>query len=146
MSPKKIGIHIRHIAATIFAVAGILGSVQLLLVHSISELTFVALLGLSCIVGLFIAFSDRVEILSIRELKITLRKIEDSKKEIQELAVRTALLIALSRQGAILYNGASDTEITKEIEAIIGLSDVDPNDPVLKRIRDAGVPVECDIV
>jgi hypothetical protein len=140
--PKITGKNARQITATILALIGIAGSVQLLRDHSISELTFTGLCAGSSLIGLFIAFIDRVTILSLRELKITLRQIEDSKAEVQELAVETAVLVAISLDGVYVSPDRDNIRIAGQIDKILELSDLAPSDPRIQKIRDEGYPIK----
>jgi hypothetical protein len=103
-------------------------------------------------VGLFVGFIDRIEVLNLTDLKITLRDIKEAerevnatKKEVQELAIRTALLVVLSRKGALYYNGAGSDAINEQIQAIINVAGVEENDPILDKIRDAGCTLEVGV-
>jgi hypothetical protein len=142
----------RQILAPFLALIGIAGAVILLREHSISEWVFLALFSVSCLVGLFVGFIDRIEVLNLTDLKITLRDIKEAereviatKKEVQELAIRTALLVVLSRKGALYYNGAGPDAINEQIQAIINVAGVEENDPILDKIRDAGCALEVGV-
>ncbi len=117
-TPNTMGKLVRSITAIILAFIGIFGSVQLLKDHSISEVTFVGLCSLCCIISLFIGFIERIKILSLKDLKLTLHKIEDSKKEIKALALAVADLVEAASAGSIVTEDYNDTKFKDSLKRV----------------------------
>jgi hypothetical protein len=117
-NPSTTGKLAKSITAIILAFIGILGSVQLLKDHSISEVIFVGLCSLSSIIGLFIGFIERIKVLSLKDLKLTLHKIEDSKKEIKDLALAVADLVEAASAGSIVTEDYDDTKFKDSLKRV----------------------------
>jgi hypothetical protein len=117
-NPSTTGKLAKSITVIILAFIGILGSVQLLKDHSISEVIFVGLCSLSSIIGLFIGFIERIKILSLKDLKLTLHKIDDSKKEIKDLALAVADLVEAASAGSIVTEDYDDTKFKDSLKRV----------------------------
>jgi hypothetical protein len=85
----------RILAAIIFVIIGIFGSVQLLLHQLISEASFLALVGGCVIVGLFIIFIDRISSFSLRDMKIELRELRKETDELRSITVTLTKMMLL---------------------------------------------------
>jgi len=77
-------------AALALSVIGIAGSVQLLRAHLISEVSFVALVSGSVVLGLIVAFIDRVLKFSFKDLSVEFAKVEAARQEVEEIAMTLA--------------------------------------------------------
>lgn len=99
-APNKMKIGI----AIIFSMIGVSGSFRLIAGDSsgigLLTVTLVSLCGL-----LIIFFGDSVDWFDLKNLKVQMRKVEESKKEIEELAYLTVQMAVLSHQGAVILGG-----------------------------------------
>ena len=72
------------IAAIIIGIGGIAGAYLLLSARKISEATFVILFSITVITALVVAFIDRVQSFSLRDLRVELAKVENARREVEE--------------------------------------------------------------
>ncbi len=82
-------------AAAATSVIGIVLMVSLLSLKLIGETVFAGLFTISLLSGLFIAFSNRIEFFSLKELSIKLAQVEDTKRDViaREEHIREMALI-----------------------------------------------------
>lgn len=80
----------RIAAAIILSVIGIVGSIGLIAFGLIGELSFVLLLISSVFIGLVVAFIDRIQSFSLRELKVEMAKVETARQEVEDIAMTLA--------------------------------------------------------
>lgn len=99
------------IAASLIGIALI---VTLLSVGLIGEASFSALFTVMLLIGLFIAFSNRVESISLKELTINLAKVQ----EIQEAVIAKETEPTTQRQGCRFESFATDLKVDSVIKAI----------------------------
>jgi hypothetical protein len=83
-TPKNIIPKARIILAMTFMIIGVLGSFKLIISGFIGGPSFIVLVCISALISFVIAFNDRIELLSFRELKIVLAKVESARKEVEE--------------------------------------------------------------
>lgn len=110
-APNKMKIGI----ATIFSAIGVFGSFMLITGKSSTGgagwITGIALCGL-----LVIFFGDVIDSFDFWNLKVQMRKVEESKKEIEELAYLTVRLVILSQNGVLTLGRTA--EATDKIYAV----------------------------
>jgi hypothetical protein len=82
-APNNKGSVINIIASLTLSVSSIVGSSHLLLSHSITELSFIALCGLSVLIGFLILWKDRILSVSFKDLSVQLAKIEETRIEVE---------------------------------------------------------------
>jgi hypothetical protein len=78
------GTGIRMTSAAALGAIGVLASYKLKTAGTIGEPSFVVFVGLSAVVALALAFGDRLQSVSLRDLKIELAKVESSRKEVEQ--------------------------------------------------------------
>ena len=83
------------IIAIIFTVIGIAGSLRLKMTGTIGEPSFDLFICAFLLVGLFVAFSDRVKSFSLRDLKLEMEKVEQARADVQEREQRVRKIAAL---------------------------------------------------
>src|ERR1035437_3942404 len=83
----------RTITAMILSASGVIGSYRLISAQLIGESSFCLLACSSVFIGLVVAFIDRIQSFSMRDLKVEMAKVEESKKEVEELAYLTVNLV-----------------------------------------------------
>lgn len=110
---------VRIVFAIIVAATGVLGSSELLFLHKIGELSFAVFVCMSVLIGLAIAFGDRLESLSFRELKIELGKVEAARKDVEQREQqvrRTALALAEITMFLAAFQHRMGSEETHDLE------------------------------
>ncbi len=85
-SPNKIIPAPKIIAAAIVSIAGLAWCQSLLTSERVNQLSFVSLVALVVLAGLFIAFSDRIKTLNLRQLSIDLERVEEARKDVEARA------------------------------------------------------------
>ncbi|QTN32872.1 hypothetical protein HZ994_11225 [Akkermansiaceae bacterium] len=80
----------RIAAAIILSLIGVAGSTGLIVSGLIGELSFVLLLVSSAFIGLVVAFIDRIQSFSLRELKVEMAKVEAARQEVEDIAMTLA--------------------------------------------------------
>jgi hypothetical protein len=91
---------IRYKIATVFACIGIFGSVKLKSLYTLSEPSLLALLFGSVLLGLFIAYSDKVQVVDFSKGQLVLREIKASEDVVKRLAMLVAETTESSMDGA----------------------------------------------
>ncbi len=125
----KIGI------AIIFAAIGVFGSFKLITSESSTVgagvVTGVSLCGL-----LIIFFADVIDWFDLKNLKVQMRKVEESKKEIEELAYLTVRLAMLSQNGVLTFGRTAKTrdEIYAVSKKILAAAGIPKSDEVFQQI------------
>lgn len=124
----------RVVLAIILAIVGIAGSLWLFLPHPISEASFVAFVFGSIICGLVVAFADRIQSISLRELKVEFERVQEARKEVEERERRVTAIASIlsditekvaSRHGLIIGDAVREEdkrwleEKRSELKAII---------------------------
>lgn len=124
--------------AMTFTIIGISGSIRLMVMESSSSgslsVTLVSLCAL-----LIIFFGDRIDWFDLRKLKVQMRKVEESKKELEELAYLTVRMAVLSHQGAVILEGAGefDREFRKVAKDVLRKAGVSESDELFRKIDEA---------
>ena len=131
------------IASLSLSVIGIVGSSHLLLSHGISEVSFLALCGLSVLIGFLIFWSDRIVGVNFKSLSVDLARVEEARieveakrEEIEKLAYLTVRLVVASQEAQVTFG------MTEEVEAefrsaakdILLNAGVDPADELYAKI------------
>lgn len=106
----------KTILAIIFAFSGMLGSLKLKVDGIISEPSFVVFVAFSILAGLLIAFVDRIEKFSLRNLEMTLREVKQTEASVKEVA-RAILEVIEARNHSLMLESfdqkALDTAVEK---------------------------------
>ena len=84
-TPNTTGKRNRVIAAVILAVIGIVGSLKLKSENVISEPSLVIFVSFSVLAGLFIAFVERIESISLRKMDLKLKEMQETEESVKEL-------------------------------------------------------------
>jgi hypothetical protein len=131
------------IAALILSAVGIAGSSHLLLSQAIGSGEFVTLVLVSVILGLIIFFGDRVSSFSLKDMSVTLAKIEEARieveakrSEIEELAYLTVRLVAISQEAQRTF-GMTDgveAEFKSVSRDILRLAGIPKSDSIFGRV------------
>lgn len=80
---KKTIITPAAISSVIIAATGLAWSQYLLTTARISQITFLGLVTLCVLVGLFIAFNYRIKLLNLRQLTLELERVEEARKDVE---------------------------------------------------------------
>jgi hypothetical protein len=112
---------IKVIGATVLALAGILGSVGLKLSGAVSEPTLIVFVGFSLAVGLFVAYSDRIEYFSLKNLDLKLREIRQAEASVKEVAGTLLDVIEKKSHGLMLqsYDAKAADEAIERLKKLI---------------------------
>lgn len=110
----------RVTGAMILSIIGILGSVKLKVDGIVSEPSLVILIGFSLLVGIFIAYSNRIKELNFRELKLTLEEIKETEDAVRELAA-AVFMVFTTRPPALQLSGM-DWDKEKHQKALVKLA------------------------
>ncbi len=101
------------IAAIIFMLFGVFGSLKLKTSDVIGEPSFILILCITTLASLFIAFHDRIGSLSFRELKIEMAKVESARHDVEQRQMEVRL-IATSLAEVTLFLAAFQHRIGSE--------------------------------
>jgi hypothetical protein len=103
---------IRYGVALILVISGVWGSVKLMTVHSVSELSFVSLIGITVFASALVFFSDRLREFSISEMKVVLSEMRDTRRDVKELAA--AVLDVFEKKSHVLMMQTYDAKAASE--------------------------------
>ena len=135
---KKNGIvTARMIGATILTVAGVSLAFGLKTYNHLGETSFASLLAFFPTLSVFIAFLDKFESVAfgLTGVNAKLRKIEDTKNEVSELARLTVEFVLLQTEHTLpLGAPESNTDLDKTISRILALTDGD-NTEIVRRFN-----------
>jgi len=134
LSKKKSGIaNARIIGATILAAIGVTLSFILKTHNHLGETSFASLLAFFPTLGVFIAFLDKFESVAfgLTGVNAKLRKMEDTKNEVSELARLTVEFVLLQTEHTLTFGAPeSNPDLDKTISRILELTDGDDNEIV----------------
>lgn len=138
LSKKKSGITTaRIIGATSITIAGVALSLGLKTYNHLGEASFASLLAFFPALGVFIAFLDKFESVAfgLTGINAKLRKIEDTKNEVTELARLTVEFVLLQTEHTLTLSAPeSNPELDKTISRILELTDGD-NTEIVRRFN-----------
>ena len=118
MKPACLG---RQVSAVLVAISGIGGSVWLKVSGVIGELSLIVLLAASVLVGLFIAYVDRVHSIKISEMELTLKEAKEVEASVKKLATAVLNVFEAESHGMMLesYDAKKAQEAVAELKALI---------------------------
>lgn len=125
-------------SAITFAIIGISGSVRLIAADSSSAgLLAVTLVSLCALLIIF--FGDSVDWFDLKNLKVQMRKVEESKREIESLAYLTVRMAVLSHHGAVILEGNDefDREFKKVAKDLLLNAGVSESDELFRKIEES---------
>ena len=106
---------IKIIAAMALALIGIFGSIILKSSNIISEPSFVSFLLASVLIGLFIAYSDKIKVLDLYKGKLILKEVKETEASVKELA-KAILEVTETSSHALMLTGFHSEEKNKTVE------------------------------
>lgn len=118
MKPEDIG---KYVSATLIALAASAGSVSLKVYEIIGEPTLLVLLVASLLLGLFIAYADRVHSLKISEMELTLKEAKEVEASVRELARAILDVFESKSHGLMLesYDAKKAEDAMAELKRLI---------------------------
>lgn len=146
MTKKGIPTMTKHSAPTrkrgiaaIFMLIGVSGSIRLMVPPSLSSaqvlvLTVAALFGL-----LVMFFEELIDSFDFRKMKVQLREVEKSRREVEELAVLTVRMAVAARTSAVTWEGCAEADagFRKTAREILTKAGVAADDPLFGEIDGA---------
>jgi len=120
MKPK-----IQIIIAIILAITGIFGAVYLKRSGDITEWSLVSLIAASVVLGVFIAYSDKIKELSFLKGSIALREMKEAESSIKELA-QAMVELAEASEGNLKLESWDSERYENAKDALKNLSQQSP--------------------
>ena len=105
------------IAAIALALIGIFGSIKLKSSNIISELSFVFLLVVSVLVGLLIAYPDKVKVIDLFKGQLILKEIKETETSVKELGKAILAVVEASNHSIMIESFDKDT-YNKSVEKL----------------------------
>jgi hypothetical protein len=128
---------VRYVCFFIISLISILGAVKIIFIQDVSNAT--TILTISSMVSLLILFfSDKVDWFDLRNMKVQLRDIRQTKEEVQKIAYNIVKLVYASQKGALFFDrpSAANQEMINASENILILSGIDKDDDLYKELID----------
>lgn len=112
---------LRGLVGASISVFGVAGTVKLKIDNVIGEPTLVALVALAIFTGTLIAFIDRVQSVSLKELKMTLNEVKETEASVKEVARAILAVIESQSHGVMLesYDEQKAIKAIGKLEALV---------------------------
>lgn len=110
----------RKVIALLLSTGGIVGSVYLKHIGTISELSFLVLISISVLVGLFVCYSDRVSSINLKKGELILSEMKETESSVKELG-RAVLEVTEALNHTRMLESFDSNAHKKAIEKLRGL-------------------------